>query len=253
MTDTDIAEAADGPELIVENFENIGRITFNRPKRRNPITAELPGLFLQALDDFDRDPNCRAVIVTGRGKAFCGGADLNSLNDPRHNEPETQYIYVRETFRLVKRMREMDLPVIAAVNGIAVGGGASIGSAADIAIAAPQAGYFFAFGRIGAMGADMGCTYSLPRHVGAMKASQLILTGATVDEEQGRDLGVFVDVVPGERLINEAQAIALRIPEQLQCGELHRFRHEPRVLVWAIGNLRRSTSWCWSASRCMDK
>lgn len=211
MSNTSQSNTDHDPEIIKEHIDGIGRITLNRPNRRNPLTLELPGLILNALDQFDTDPDCRAVIITGSGKAFCGGADLKSLADPAATDPEAQYLYVRETFRLVKRIHEMDLPVIAAVNGIAVGGGASMALAADIAIASPQASYFFAFGRIGAIGADMGCAYLLPRHIGAMKASHILLTGATVDAEQGRDIGLFIDVVPAESLLDEAQAIARRI------------------------------------------
>lgn len=213
MSDPGQTQATDDPEIIVELIDGIGRITLNRPARRNPLTTELPGLILRALVQFDGDPQCRAVIITGSGKAFCGGADLKNLADPAKIDPETQYLSVRENFRLTQRIREMDLPVIAAVNGVAVGGGASLALAADIAIASPRASYFFAFGRIGAMGADMGCTYLLPRHIGAMRAAHLILTGATVDAEMGRDLGLFVDVVPAEKLLDEAQAIGRRIAE----------------------------------------
>ncbi len=196
-------------QILVDVRDGIGRITFNQPDRRNPLGLETTPLMIAALDRLEADPDCRVVIITGRGPVFCGGADLKRiLGDV---DMEWQFQLVRGYNRLIQRLRYHDLPMIAAVNGPAVGGGAAIAMACDFAVAAPSASYFFAFGRIGASGADMGCTYLLPRHVGAARAAHLILTGATVDAEQGRELGLFVDVVEADALAEAAEEMARRV------------------------------------------
>ncbi len=201
------------PEILVETRDGIGFITFNRPESRNPIGLDFPAQFMSALDRFEADPDCRAVILTGNGKAFCGGADLKALLGTGEIDMEWQFQIVRDCNRMIRRIRELDLPLIAAVNGPAVGGGAALALACDIAIASPKASYFFAFGRIGASGADMGCTYMLPRHVGATRAAHLILTGATVEAEQGMALGLFAELVSEDELLPAAERIARRIIE----------------------------------------
>jgi enoyl-CoA hydratase/carnithine racemase len=199
-------------EVLVDLGDGIGRITLNQPHRRNPLGLETTPLLLGALDRLEADAACRVIILTGKGPVFCGGADLDRiLGDDVDMEWQLQL--VRGYNRLIQRMRELDLPLIAAVNGPAVGGGAALAMACDFAVAAPGASYFFAFGRIGASAADMGCTYLLPRHVGAARAAHLILTGATVDAEMGRHLGLFVEVVAEDALLATAEAMARRIIE----------------------------------------
>ncbi len=207
----DVRKTDDNPEVLVEIDDGIGLITFNRPDQRNPLTAEVPGLLNAAFDRLESDKSCRVIILTGSGPAFCGGADLKGLLGSEDVDIEWQLDVIRAAFGLTKRIRELELPVIAAVNGHAVGGGAALAMACDFAVASPEASYYFAFGRIGASGADMGCTYLLPRHVGAAKARHLILTGATVDAEMGRELGLFVDVVPTDELLAQARAMARQI------------------------------------------
>jgi len=201
------------PEVLVELDDGVGIVTFNRPDQRNPLTREVPGLLNAAFDRLEADKSCRVIIITGSGPAFCGGADLKGLLGVEEVDIEWQLDVIRAAFGLTKRIRELELPVIAAVNGHAVGGGAALAMACDFAVASPDASYYFAFGRIGASGADMGCTYLLPRYVGTAKARQLILTGATVDAEMGRELGLFADVVPADQLLEQSQTMARRIIE----------------------------------------
>src|SRR5262249_6972565 len=111
------------------------------------------------------------------------------------------------------RVRELDLPVIAAVNGPAVGGGAALALACDFAIAAPEANYFFAFGRVGAAGADLGCAWLLPKIAGELRARHWLLTGATVGGEEGVAAGLFVEVCPRERLLLRAKELALQVAQ----------------------------------------
>ncbi len=198
-------------EILVDVKDGIATVTFNRPEVRNPLGVDFPQQMLAILERLEADPECRVIILTGNGKVFCSGADLGRILGTGDIDMEWQYQIVRGCNRVVQRIRELDLPVIAAINGPAVGGGAALALACDIAIASPEASYFFAFGRVGASSADMGCTYLLPRHVGTVRAAHLIFTGATVDAGQGRELGLFVDVVPRADLVAAAEGIAGQI------------------------------------------
>ncbi|MDP6345625.1 MAG: enoyl-CoA hydratase-related protein, partial [Alphaproteobacteria bacterium] len=200
-------------EILVDLQDGIGRITMNRPEHRNPLSLDFAALMNAALDRLEDDPDCRVIILTGNGPVFCGGAELGKVVVPGEVDGEWQYLVIRGVNRLVKRLRALDLPVIAAVNGPAVGGGASLALACDIAIAAPTASYYFAFGRVGASGADMGATYLLPRLVGTMRAAHLMLTGADVGAEEGRELGLFTEVVPADQLQATAETMAKQIIE----------------------------------------
>ena len=213
MSSLPLGEADSDPEILVDLDDGIGRITFNRPDQRNPMTTTFIADFGEALDTLGEDPDCRAIIITGKGPVFCGGADLKNLLKPEGVDMEEQLLVVRKAFRLATQMRALDVPLIASVNGPAVGGGSAVAMACDIAIAAPSASYYFAFGRIGASGADVGCTYLLPRRIGATRAAHLLLTGATVEAQQGFDLGLFVELVPVQELLTRAEAIARQIIE----------------------------------------
>ena len=195
MSSQPLSEVEDDPEILVELHDGIGRITFNRPDQRNPMTVTWVSGFAEALDTLGEDPECRVIIITGNGPVFCGGADLKNLLKPEGVAMEEQLLVVRKAFRLATHMRQLDVPLIAAVNGPSVGGGCAIGMAADIAIAA------------------VGCTYMLPRRIGATRAAHLLLTGATVDAQQGLDLGLFVEVAESEELLSRAESIARQIIE----------------------------------------
>ncbi len=212
MSEASHAEAV-ADEILVDLEDGIGRITMNRPEHRNPLGPNFALLMNAALDRLEADSDCRVIILTGNGPVFCGGADWGRLVGTDEIDMEWQYQVIRGVNRLIKRMRALDLPVIAAVNGPAVGGGASLALACDIAIAAPTASYFFAFGRIGASGADMGCTYLLPRLVGTMRAAHLLLTGADVGAEEGHELGLFAEVAAAGELQATAEQTAKRIIE----------------------------------------
>ncbi len=213
MSEASEVETAASAEILVDLQDGIGRITMNRPEHRNPLGLEFATLMNAALDRLEEDPDCRVIILTGNGPVFCGAAELGRVVVTGEVDMEWQYQVVRGFSRLIKRLRALDLPVIAAVNGPAVGGGAALALACDIAIAAPTASYFFAFGRLGASAADMGCSYLLPRLVGTMRAAHLLLTGANVGAEQGRALGLFVDVVAEGALQAAAERIAGQIIE----------------------------------------
>ena len=206
-----VASHGTQPNILVERRDGVAIVTLNRPNERNPLGLDLADHMLDILEDLERDGNLHAVILTGAGSVFCAGAELGKVLHPDGIDSEQQYLHLRGFSRVVQRVRDLDLPVIAAVNGAAVGGGAALALACDIAIAAEGASYYFAFGRVGAAGCDMGCSYFLPKLVGTIRAKHWLLTGATIGAEQGRIEGLFVDICPRDQLLGRALDIAAQI------------------------------------------
>lgn len=201
------------PEVVLERRGRIGIIRLNRGKTRNPLTHTLTASMMSALEEAEQDASLRALILTGDGTVFCAGAELGKLVHPDDVDAETQFLAVRGHNRIVQRLHEIDLPIIAAVNGPAIGGGAALGLACDIALAATEASYHFAFGRIGLGACDMGCSYHLPKIVGTALANYWLYTGAIVSAEEGKSHGLFLDVVPREDLLERAFQVAEQIAD----------------------------------------
>jgi enoyl-CoA hydratase/carnithine racemase len=197
--------------IRIERREGVATLLLDRPAQRNPLSPELLDHAFDALDELEADRALRAVILTGAGSVFCAGAQLGAVLHPDGVEGERQLQLLRGFNRLAQRLRESDLPVIAAVNGPAVGGGAALALACDFAIASPAASYAFAFGRVGAAACDLGCAYYLPRAVGAYRARHWLLTGATIAAEEGRAAGLFLEVCTADRLLERAHEIALQV------------------------------------------
>jgi enoyl-CoA hydratase/carnithine racemase len=213
---SDLAPASNADartDILVERREGVAIVTLNRPRERNPLGLAVPDQMLGVLQQLDDDHDLHAVVLTGAGNVFCAGAELGQVVKADGIDPELQFRVIRGLHKVVQRIRDLELPVIAAVNGAAVGGGAALAMACDVAVASDKARYFFAFGRLGAAACDMGCSYLLPRIVGSVRARHWLLTGASVEAEAGRAAGLFVDVVPGERLLDAALAIAASIKQ----------------------------------------
>ena len=196
------------PEVVLERRGAVARIVLNRPARRNALGRDtLPALHA-VLDQVERDPAIGAVVVTGRGPVFCAGGDVDEIMSTEPTDREREFDMIRGYNRVAWRLFHLDPPVIAAVNGPAAGGGAALAMACDIAIAAESARYDFVFGRIGLSSADMGCTYLLPRLVGRVRASYLVLTARSVSAREGLALGLFAEVAPDAGLEAAAMAVA---------------------------------------------
>ncbi|WP_088625841.1 enoyl-CoA hydratase/isomerase family protein [Oceanicola sp. 22II-s10i] len=238
------AQLAIAPEdtktLRIEKRDGVAVVTFTRPSEQNPLSEELLFELTATLQSLEADRDLHAVILTGEGRSFCAGAQLGVIVHPDGVDSEMQYMLVRAFNRLAQLIRGIDLPVIAAVNGNAVGGGAALALCCDIAIAAESARYYFAFGRVGASSCDMGCSYMLPRVVGSVVARHWMLTGKELDAQEGLKHGLFVDVVPDGELLDAALAIAARIREAT-----------PRVAAGAtkIATMRGETT---EFDACMD-
>lgn len=145
-------------DILVERREGVAIVTLNRPRERNPLGLAFPDEMLGVLQQLDDDLGLHAVVLTGAGNVFCAGAELGQVVNLDGGDAELQFRFIHGPHKVVQHIRELELPVIAAVNGAAVGGGAALAVACDIAVASDKARYFFAFGRLGAAACDMGCS-----------------------------------------------------------------------------------------------
>ncbi len=181
--------------LIFEKKDNIAYITFNRPDKYNSVNKQTALAFQSALDDCASDKSIRCVVITGKGKAFCAGQDLGEIVDP--NGPPLDEIVSNHYNPIVMKIRGLEKPVIAAVNGIAAGAGANIALACDIVIATMSASFLQAFSKIGLI-PDSGGTYTLPRKIGLARASALMMLGEKVPAEDAQQMGMIYKAVADE-------------------------------------------------------
>jgi len=195
------------PQITLERVGRVAVITLNRPGMRNPLSLDFKRQIMPLLDEVEDDSDLAAIVLTGAGKTFCAGAELGEVVHPDGKDGEEQFRSVRTYNQVIQRLRAHDLPVIGAINGAAVGGGAALALACDIAIASEKASYFFAFGRVGAAAADMGCTYLLAKAVGSARARHWILTGRNVGAAEALAAGLIAEVVPADQLLDRAIAI----------------------------------------------
>ncbi len=185
-------------------------VTLDRPDRLNALTFDE----YAALVAWFRAPpeGVRAVVVTGEGRAFCSGGDVDDIIGQLFARDMAGLLaFTRMTVDLVRAMRGCRAPIIAAINGIAAGAGAIIVMASDLRIASPRGSVVFLFNKVGLCGADMGAAHLLPRLVGFGRATELLLLGDTVDAATAERIGLFNRVVPEESLLAEAHALAARI------------------------------------------
>jgi 2-(1,2-epoxy-1,2-dihydrophenyl)acetyl-CoA isomerase len=174
-----------------EKIGAIGKITLNRPDKYKAIVRGMAHELQKKLDECCSDETIRCIIISGSGKAFCAGQDLIEATDP--NGPEIEEIVRQHYNPIVKKIREIKTPVIAAVNGVAAGAGANIALACDIVVAAKSASFIQAFSKIGLI-PDSGGTYFLPRLIGIQKAAALMMTGEAVSAEKAETLGMIYAV-----------------------------------------------------------
>ncbi len=200
-------------KLLYEANEGIATITLNRPERLNAIDYALKDELLTVLDLVARDTDVRVAMLTGAGRAFCAGADMKDVLWRGHEmDPVTrEQQEVRSFNELVRVMRHLEKPIIAAVNGAAVGGGCCLALAADLRIASSTARFGMVFGRLGLSSADMGGTFLLPRLIGLAHASELLLTGEIIDAERAERIGLVNRLVRKEDLMSTAKAYAVRL------------------------------------------
>jgi enoyl-CoA hydratase/carnithine racemase len=203
-------------------------LTIDRPDRRNALAAEVLAELHDVLDGIGGDPAVRVVVVTGAGESFCAGADMKASPDEREGVDGTpvgalmlaaqgqltrtfaSQELMASLFEKVHRLRQ---PVIAAVNGAAVGGGFALALACDVRYAAESARFGAVFIKRGVSACDMGTSYFLPRLVGASRAAELMLTGRVFDAAEAREMDLVLDVVPDGEVVERAMVTARLIAE----------------------------------------
>ncbi|MBC8255914.1 MAG: enoyl-CoA hydratase/isomerase family protein [Candidatus Marinimicrobia bacterium] len=174
-----------------EKIDTIGKITLNRPEKYNSFVREMALILQKKLEEYTNDDSIRCILITGAGKAFCAGQDLKEATDP--DGPEIEQI-VREHYNpIIKKIREIEKPVIAAVNGVAAGAGANLALACDIVVVSKSANFIQAFSKIGLI-PDSGGTYFLPRIIGLPKAAAIMMTGESVSAEKAEQMGMIYAV-----------------------------------------------------------
>ncbi len=196
-------------DIVYEKAEAVVTITINRPHRLNALSVQTVNEMIAALTQANEDSAVRVVVITGAGKAFCAGADLKEAPDTM--TPQVAHDVVGLYLDLIVAIRSADMPVVAKVNGLAVGGGCCIALAADMRIASEEASFGLPFVKIGISGADMGATYLLPRLVGHGAAAEMLMTGDSIDAAEAHRIGMVNRVVPRDELDSATVEIAGRL------------------------------------------
>jgi enoyl-CoA hydratase len=194
--------------ILLEKEDGIATITFNRPDALNALNNQTRAEFYSAMKDVAADNNIKVVILTGAGRAFVAGSDIKELK-------QTTSLDAHNIHRLGMVVEKMEKPVIAAVNGFALGGGCEIVMACDIIIASDKARFGQPEINLGIIPGG-GATQRLPRLVGVCKAKELILTGDIIKAEEAEKIGLVNRVVPGENLMAAAKEIAKKIASKSQ-------------------------------------
>ena len=187
----------------------VATITLNRPERLNALTFEVYAELRDLFEALDIEPGVRSVLLTGAGRGFCSGGDVEDIIGKLFGQtPEQLLAFTKMTCDVVANMRHCRRPIVAAVNGTAAGAGAVLAAASDIRFAADSARIAFLFVKVGLSGADMGISWLLPRLVGQGNASELLFTGEFITAQRAHEIGLYQRVLPQEQLLPEARAFA---------------------------------------------
>jgi methylglutaconyl-CoA hydratase len=209
-------------EVIFSKENHVAVMTLNRPKAMNSLNGDLCARLIEMIDGVEQDEGTRAVIITGSGQeAFCAGIDLKERKEM--NEEELKALRRFKIFPLFQRLAEIEKPLIAAINGLALGGGAEIALICDIRIASENAKFGQTEVKWGII-PGAGACQRLPLIVGMGNAKELLFTGKIIDAQEGRGLGLFNRVTTSQNLMGEAFNIARQIAENgpIAVGQIKR-------------------------------
>jgi 2-(1,2-epoxy-1,2-dihydrophenyl)acetyl-CoA isomerase len=201
-------------DLRYDKRDGVARIAFNRPARRNALGDTSTRQLVQACEDAAADAQVRVVVITGEGEAFCAGGDFRDTFERGAQRDAAAWSerIRRGPNELVRVLQGMPQPVVASINGAAVGGGATIALACDLRIASERARFAFPFARIG-ITPEFGCSHLLPRVVGLGRAMELLLLAETIDAATAARIGLVNRVVPHAELESATAAIVARLLE----------------------------------------
>jgi len=199
--------------LHIEN--GVAYITLNRPEKYNSFNRDMAMVLQAHLDACEQDDNVRCIYVTGAGKGFCAGQDLAEASDPAGIDFEK---IVREHYNpVIMRFRNIEKPIVVAVNGVAAGAGANIALAGDVVIASQSASFIQAFSKIGLV-PDSGGTYFLPRLVGMQRATALMMLADKVTADEAVNMGMIYKAFPNEDFEKESKQIAQNLAQMPTVG-----------------------------------
>ncbi len=194
--------------IQLQQKQSLGILTLNRPEVFNSFNQEMALAVQKALDDYAGDASVRAIMITGNGKAFCAGQDLQEAID--NNGLEIKQIVDEHYNPIVRRIRSIKKPILAAVNGVAAGAGANLALACDVVVAAQSSSFLQAFSKIGLV-PDTGGTYTLPRIIGFQKASALMMLGDKVPADEAEKMGMIYKVFVDQDFASESEKLAAKL------------------------------------------
>ena len=191
-----------------EKRDGVGKITLNRPEKFHSFVREMALELQNALDKCKEDNEVRAILITAHGKAFCAGQDLGEAVDP--NGPDISKIIQEHYNPIIRRIRNLEKPVVAAVNGVAAGAGASLALCCDIIVAKESASFIQAFSKIGLV-PDSGSTYFLPKLIGIQKATALMMTGEPIRAKDAARMGMIYKSYSDEKFESESWKLVSKL------------------------------------------
>jgi len=196
--------------ILFEIKNSIAFITLNRPEKFNAFNRQMSLDLQEKLDECEKNISVRCVYLTGAGKGFSSGQDLTEAIDP--NGQEMEKIIAEQYNPIIRKIRNLNKPVIAAVNGIAAGAGANIALCCDVVIASESAIFIQAFSKIGLI-PDCGGTYFLPRLIGLQKSSALMMIGEKISAKEAERIGMIYKYFPDETFFHEAEKMAIALSQ----------------------------------------
>jgi 2-(1,2-epoxy-1,2-dihydrophenyl)acetyl-CoA isomerase len=196
--------------ILTQTQGSVFIIRLNRPDKFNSFNRAMSLEMQKALDEAEADKNIRAVYISGEGKAFCAGQDLSEAMDP--DGPGIERIVNEHYNPIIKKIRNIEKPVVCAVNGVAAGAGANIALACDIVLAGSSSSFIQAFSKIGLI-PDSGGTFVLPRLIGLQRAGALMMTGEKIAAADALQMGMVYKVIEDAKLQEEAMAVAKTLSE----------------------------------------
>ncbi len=203
--------------IVFDSSDGVATIRLNRPDSLNSFTAEMHAELRAAMDIVEADASVRCLVITGTGRGFCAGQDLSERDPGSAGKMDLGASLDANYNPLIRRLKSLPLPVVAVVNGVAAGAGASLALACDLVLAARSARFIQAFCKIGLI-PDAGGTWALPRLVGHARAMGLALLGDTVTAEQAQDYGLIWRCVDDDKLAEEAAMLCRHLAVQPTVG-----------------------------------
>lgn len=194
------------PVLIIQK-DNLGILTLNRPDVFNSFNQAMAEAILKGLSEFSNNQDIRAIMIIGSGKAFCAGQDLQEAISDNF---EIEKVVEERYNAIIKKIRTIEKPVVAAINGVAAGAGANIAIACDVAIATKSASFVQAFSKIGLI-PDSGGTFTLPRAIGFPKASALMMVGDKISADEADKMGMIYKVFEDDVFNQEVEKLAIKL------------------------------------------